>query len=131
MSDEGHLIPPDLVEGITKMYAEVLISRELLNPPPPTEGERAAHHAAKVEAWRLYDAARPALAAIDDPLARAILDLHAADTEEHPECEGCEFGGYDAEAPEWPCSTVRLVAEHFGIELPDGGYLWRRPEATA
>lgn len=29
-------------------------------------------------------------------------------------CEGCEWGGYDAEAPDFPCGTYEVVARHAG-----------------
>jgi hypothetical protein len=61
------------------------------------------------------DAARQRLAALTDPLARAILDLHSED--ERGECQGDDFDGYEAERPSWPCRTVEAVAEQNGIEL--------------
>lgn len=128
---EGFVIPEVLVR---KIATEVTVSRSLLGQlaDEQSDADRARWHAERVEAWRLYDAARPALAAITDPLARAVLDLHHADTVEHPQCQGCEFDGYDAEPPAWPCATVRIVADRFGIRLPDGAYdLYHRPEETA
>lgn len=61
------------------------------------------------------DAARQRLAALTNPLARAILDLHSED--ERGECQGDDFDGYEAERPSWPCRTVEAVAEQNGIEL--------------
>lgn len=31
-----------------------------------------------------------------------------------PECGGCEFSGYEAEAPWWPCKTYRIASRHLG-----------------
>lgn len=126
-AQSGHLVPEPLIVGIEKMYASMVVSSQMLNPDPPTDEEREASRERKREAWRLYDAARPALDAITDPLARAILDLHHADEVEFPKCAGCDFGGYEAEEPEWPCRTVQAVAAQHGVELPDAGYLWSRP----
>jgi len=28
-----------------------------------------------------------------------------------PHCEGCEFAGYEAEAPDWPCETWCVIEE--------------------
>lgn len=57
-----------------------------------------------------------------DPIVRAVLDLHCEveqDWRGIGECAGCDFGGWEAEAPEWPCPTVRLIASMSGIEVPE------------
>jgi hypothetical protein len=61
------------------------------------------------------------LSSITDPLAVKVLVLHKRHQEyglSWGECNGCEFDGYECEGPEWPCATVRLVAEHFGHPAP-------------
>ena len=51
------------------------------------------------------------VAAITDPLARSILDLHHVDDYgDCPECSGDEWGTH------WPCDTASTVAEHYGID---------------
>lgn len=60
-------------------------------------------------------AAREQLTAITDPVARAVLDLHAPD--DFGDCMGDDMEGYEAEAPTWPCRTVEAVAGHYGIRL--------------
>lgn len=71
------------------------------------------------------DEARQALAALTDPLARAVLDLHHEQGMYResgypwPTCDGCDMDGYEAEPPEWPCRTVQAVARHYGIALPE------------
>lgn len=62
------------------------------------------------------DAARHLLAGLTDPLARDVLDLHSED--DHGECEGCDYSGYEGEPPSWPCRTVEAVASRFGVEIP-------------
>lgn len=59
--------------------------------------------------------AREQLAAITDPLTRAVLDLH----EEHEDgtCWGDDIDGYEAERPDWPCRTIEVIAAHYGIPL--------------
>jgi len=49
-----------------------------------------------------------------------ILRLHAPNMENvyRPTCEGCDSEGFESEAPEWPCRTVRLACEGLGIEPP-------------
>jgi hypothetical protein len=41
----------------------------------------------------------------------ALAQLHAPD--ERRECNGCDFDGWEAERPEWPCRTWVLLDEHF------------------
>jgi hypothetical protein len=111
--------------GVFKRGAVVPMSRDMLLAAgviEPTETERAElerqaveskQRAAKREACLAE--ARRELAAIADPLTRAVLDLHAED--ERHECGGCDFGGYEAEPPDWPCSTIETIAAHYGIAL--------------
>ena len=63
------------------------------------------------------------LDAITEPLARAILDHHKPDEydwrgSQTVYCEGCDMG-CSCEAATWPCSTVRLIADRYGIDMPD------------
>lgn len=62
-----------------------------------------------------WDAYQTQLAAVGDPVARVVLDLHAA---VDGWCHGCELNGYEAEYPTWPCQTTTAVAAVFGIEEP-------------
>lgn len=61
---------------------------------------------------------RARLDVLDDPVARAVLDLHAP-VEDHfgIECHGCPEDD-DQGHPSWPCTTVRVVADVYGIDLP-------------
>lgn len=56
------------------------------------------------------------MATIRNPLAVKLLELHKADREG---CDGCDMDGYECDAPEWPCRTVRLIAKHFGRPAPE------------
>lgn len=126
-----------MIPEVYKHSVAINLSREMaldfgLVEPTPEEAEKRAQeareHRAKARAsWEVYDAARPALEALTDPIARKVLDLHAADSIEGPKCQGCDIDGYEAEQPEWPCATVELIADHYGIQLPDPWHLWRRP----
>lgn len=95
----------------------------LVDPTPEEAEERAASLAAfKVrcaEAEVIYRKARAALDEFTAPLKRGLLDLHAPTEGPNPTCQGCDFGGTDGEAPEWPCRTVTLIAEQHHIALPD------------
>jgi len=97
----------------------------------PTEEEaaeravQAAEYRRKRDAdWTTYLWAREALDALDaerNPIARRVLDLHRPDeSSTWVTCAGCDWSGYDGEAPEWPCRTVREIAGFHGIELPTG-----------
>jgi hypothetical protein len=90
----------------------------------PTEQERAEYERQAADSERrraeraaVLAAAREQLAAIDDPLARAVLDLHCEN--ERGECLGDDFDGVEGESPAWPCTTTVTVARHFGIDLGD------------
>jgi hypothetical protein len=110
---------------VIKSSATVPVSRDLLldaGVVEPTPVERAEMDRQRVDSERRaadrkaqVDAAREQLAAVTDPLARAVLDLHHED--QHGRCAGDEFGGYDGEPPAWPCDTVIVVARHFGIVI--------------
>jgi hypothetical protein len=112
--------------GVKRLACPIPVSREMLLDagavePTAAEREQAERTAAEYrrrEADRAakLNAARTALAAITDPLTRAMLDLHAED--ERGECAGCDFDGYEAESPDWPCRTIEAVAAHRGIDLP-------------
>lgn len=116
----------NLTMTTVKRSAVIPVSREALLDAgliEPTLDERAEIERHAIEAQQRQaeraaklDAAREHLAAITDPLARAVLDLHA-ENDRH-ECEGDDMDGYEAEYPEWPCRTVETVAAHYGIELP-------------
>lgn len=98
---------------------EMLLDAGMVEPTPEERAamERAeaeARQRAAVRAEKLAEARRQ-FAALDDPLTRVVLDLHAED--EHGDCEGCDFGGYEGERPGWPCRTVEAVAAHYGIDL--------------
>jgi len=83
---------------------------DVLTPQARAEYERRAAERAEILA-----AARERLAAITDPVARAVLDLHAPDDD--GDCMGDDMEGYEAEQPTWPCRTVEAVAGHYGIRL--------------
>lgn len=54
---------------------------------------------------------------INDPLARKILKLHQDCGSGTGECDsGLEEPG--RRMGFWPCETVELVADHFGVEYP-------------
>ncbi|GAA4226025.1 hypothetical protein GCM10022254_09580 [Actinomadura meridiana] len=114
-----------IVLNVVKRGAVLPVTRDALLEAgviEPTPAERAEMDRAAAEHQR-REAARAAqlavvleqLAALGDPLARAVLDLHTRDT--FGECQGCDFGGGEGEPPEWPCRTVETVAAHHGIDL--------------
>lgn len=105
---------------VYRVSREMAVSEGLVKPTPE---EVAKHNADAVftwnrmrEEWAVYEAARDALAAITEPLARMVLDLHAINDSD--ECSGCDYAGWEGEAPEWPCRTVRAISERYEVTLP-------------
>lgn len=47
-------------------------------------------------------------------LIRDVVMLHKPDSS-YDECRGCDFGGYEGDAPGWPCRTIRLIQEGMGL----------------
>lgn len=92
----------------------------LPQPAGITDQEIAEH-----QAWVDQETARREMAVIEQmSVVRAYLDLddevaHLHSPDEHGKCEGDEFEGWEAEAPEWPCSTAITVARVHGVPLFD------------
>ena len=66
--------------------------------------------AAQAEIRALYAASHD----IATGLRRAVMELHSPRFGEFgttADCGGCEFGGWEGEPPNWPCSTYTLAAE--------------------
>jgi hypothetical protein len=98
----------------------------------PTAEEVAQYNAASrvswerdLEMWVEADAFRAALASVDDPVARVVLDLHRPIDADTAECNHCTSGEY-ADHDSWPCDTVEVVARGLGI-APPVGWTYRRP----
>lgn len=82
------------------------LAGELLPPGPPPPTTPPAGHVAL-------------LAATDGPL-RAVVELHSPTWSTWWHCDGCDFGGWAEDTPDWPCRTVELIAGQLGVELADG-----------
>jgi hypothetical protein len=107
---------------------EMALDYGLVEPTPEEAAERAEQarewRLREEQAWRIFDAMVPRLAALTEPATRAVLNLHANnDAEGGPACDECYIG--DDRAP-WPCDTVKAIAAVHEIEVPDIE-LWRRP----
>jgi hypothetical protein len=112
---------------IVKRSTVVPATREMLldaGAVEPTPAERAEHERHRAEYERLVAereaklaAARARLAGIVEEPARTILNLHHED--EGEACQGCEFDGWEAEPPVWPCITTVTIARHYGIDIPE------------
>ena len=127
---------------VAKVGAVVPVSDGLarafhLRPLTSDEQAEEDRRAAELDAKRAAVAARipgelARLDALDDPVSRAVLDLHARrpwyayDTATWWTCTGCDMDGYEAEEPRWPCRTAEAVAGVHGIDLTDA-YLFDRP----
>lgn len=102
------------------MSAEVYAVTLNPEPPPPDP----AFEARKATAAMIIPASIRALDQLDDPVSRAVLDLHArkpyAGSWECRECQGDEY------PTDWPCRTVEAVAAVHRIDLTDD-WLFTRP----
>lgn len=61
-------------------------------------------------------------AALGNSVLYDLVGLHQPQAVCYPasirwQCLGDEFGGYDAEAPDWPCPTIEIIALHLGVEV--------------
>lgn len=122
----GFLIPETIRAELLSYVMEVpteLLRDYAWRPLTPEElAQRKAGRAATLTAMREAHAALLADAA-GDTLAAEILTLHAPKSAGYLiECEGCDFGGYEGEAPEWPCRTYTVVAGRFGRRFVEGPY---------
>lgn len=108
-----------------RISREMARDQGLIEPNRDELTERSAWH----ERFRRDDAARQQRYAVGymalleaDPATAVVARLHAPD--DHPwalRCEGCDFGGYDAEAPDWPCRTIGALADHHDIDMTYSG----------
>lgn len=126
--------PPSAEQGITANSIAVSfdVALDMLPLPgiagPLTLEDHEARETAAQERdqqardlWRRYELAREWITDPHEPEVQAVLALHAPvePSSGWVECRGCDMAGYEAEPPEWPCSTVRAVADLHGIDLPD------------
>lgn len=99
----GEPLPP-----IRKLATYMTVPNELLNPATPSDKDVARWRAEDAARRTRQDARHAELLAAGGVVA-ALAALHAPDNRR--DCEGCDFYGYDAEAPEWPCRTWQLLDE--------------------
>lgn len=97
-------------DPLVAMVAEML--DRWRNPRPDTPEEIAAREEWEAETqWivqRRQEIHRQHVERAE-PLAAAVLQLHAPSEERHARCLGCDYDGFEAEPPEFPCRTYRLV----------------------
>lgn len=104
---------------VRKIATQTFIADELLSRRAPlTDEELAAIRERRARNIEATATATTTLAAMAG-LARAVLDLHRPTPGVYPECQGCDYAGYEAEPPRYPCRTVQLVADRANIALPD------------
>lgn len=114
---------------VRKYGARLPMSAEIysvsLNPEPPPPDP--VHEARKATASMVIPASIHALDQLDDPVSRAVLDLHRRtayyDRSTTWECDACPGDEYRTD---WPCATVEAVAGVHGIDLTDD-FLFSRP----
>ena len=118
---------------VRKVSAHFPVSAEVyavtLNPEPPPPDP--AFEARKATAALVIPASIRRLDALEDPVSRAVLDLHRRTTSGYSrtpwwECAVCHDGGDMGDRLQWPCPTVEAVAAVHGIDLTDD-WVFRRP----
>lgn len=105
--------------SVVQISRDEAIDRGMVKPTAEEKAKRDAWRVnyerrkqAATEAWPVFVAA---LAAVTDPVGRAVLDMHKADQQW---CAGCEGWDNSGESPAWPCDTVETVAKALGIPIP-------------
>lgn len=98
--------------------------RQSLGLPPDTrtEEQRAAdlerHRQRCAEAQTRILAEHAQTLAAAHGLRRAVLELHAptirGEWSDKADCSGCEYGGWESEPPEFPCTTYELARDFAG-----------------
>jgi hypothetical protein len=81
---------------------------EAMTPAERAEAERERQAQVARMAAAVAGLHREALAGLGGKL-REVVELHGPEGSVYPSCRGCDFGGYEGEAPEWPCRTYTLV----------------------
>jgi hypothetical protein len=116
----GGLVTVTKYGSVIPVTRQMLVENGLVKPTPAEQREMDTRHVAYELRKQAATVALPvfvaALATVTDPVARAVLDLHKADG--CGDCEGCDFGGYECEPPEWPCRTSTTIAAMLGIDVP-------------
>ena len=83
--------------------------------------DRVRNWLADADAWDEWPAAEAAIL--------GVLNVHRP---RGPHCGGCtQLAGGDAWYVEWPCQTVRAVANGLGVEMPESPGLVRVSAAGA
>lgn len=110
-----------LISHVMQVPTELL--RDYVGRPstPEERAERERHHRERQARIQRVHADLLAAAA-DVPLAVDLLTLHAPNITGPSlvTCEGCDWGGYEGESPEWPCRTYSRMAEHLGYSIEEG-----------
>lgn len=110
------------LEEIFKAAGYIPVSRDLFDDMTrtPTEEDLAAakagHQRRMAELEKALEAHADRLSAASeagDQLSYRMLQLHAPERtfETFYTCRGCDFSGFDGEAPEWPCRTYAVLME--------------------
>ena len=132
MAEEIHV---NKLGGYVQISPEVAMEYGIVPPDEAylaqREANAARYRAHKEEAASKLRVALPLLDAIADPVARLVLDLHQRENlGGRWICGGCDSEGFESEQPAWPCTTTEVVANLFGIDVPDGLYIQRPADGS-
>ena len=120
---EGGFLVPETIRA-TLISHVMQVPTELLRDyvgRPSTSEERAEHERQRQERQTRIRRVHANLLAVaaDQPMAVDLLTLHAPNISGPylVTCEGCDWGGYEGESPEWPCRTYGRIAERLGYPI--------------
>lgn len=99
-------VPLDVRKLASITYIPTELLKDWTTAPDPAD---VARWRAETQDRHAHEDARHAELLAAGGVVAALAALHAPDNRR--DCEGCDFGGYDAEAPEWPCRTWQLLDE--------------------
>lgn len=90
---------------------------------PPVDEEWSRRYEERRQAARMRKGeVLAALAAVTDPVLRAVIDHHRRQGEDDPfdrrRCNGCDQG-CSCDTAAWPCSTIVAICEALGVDMTD------------
>ncbi len=69
--------------------------------------------------WVKFQPESAAVTALAATLALHVPIDRMYSSPEHNSCQGCDAGSYAEDDPDWPCSTIRVIAAALGYPLKE------------
>lgn len=116
MGINNEFVPKVWADKIKEAAYSTYLLPAIFQMEPQTDEQRAASEARRAARKAYLVELRDLLANTTDPVARSVAVLHQPD--KYDQCDGCDFGGWEAESPDWPCRTATLLGDLLGLEEP-------------